>query len=110
MKLQIGDKVLVTAGKDKGKQGEVVRVLPNTDRVIIQGVNMYVRHMKKMQDRAGEKVTKERPLPTANIAVINDKGQPDRIGYKVAKNGDKVRIFKKTGSEMQVRQKKVVKK
>lgn len=100
MKFKVGDKVLVTAGKDKGKQGEIVRVLPKIDRVIVQGVNMYVRHIKPMQGRAGQKVSMERALATAKIAVLNDKGQVDRIGYSVAKDGSKTRIFKKTGAAM----------
>lgn len=97
MKLKIGDKVLVTAGKDKGKQGQVVRVLSDKDAVVVEGMNMYSRHIKPMMGRDGEKVRMERPLHTAKVAILNDKNEPDRIGYTIAKDGQKTRIFKKTG-------------
>lgn len=97
MKFRVGDKVLVTAGKDKGKTAKVVRVLPKINKVLVEGVNQFVKHLKPTADRAGQRILKERPLPLANIAILNDKGQPDRVGYKIAKDGTKERIFKKTG-------------
>lgn len=97
MKLKVGDQVLVTGGKDKGKKGAIISVLPAEDKVVVENVNMYVKHVKPMGDRAGQRLTYPRPLPTANVAIINDKGQADRIGYSVAKDGSKTRIFKKTG-------------
>ncbi len=97
MKFKVGDQVLVTAGKDKGQKGEIVKVLPVKDKVVVQGLNMYSKHIKPMGDRAGDKVRKERPMSTAKIAIINNKGQVDRIGYQVAKDGTKQRVFKKTG-------------
>lgn len=101
MKIRKNDIVLVTAGKDKGKQAKVVKTFPKTDRVLVEGVNMYVRHIKKQGQRSGEKVRKERSLPTANVAIINPATKKaDRIGYKVNKAGEKVRIFKKTGKEV----------
>jgi len=108
MKFKVGDQVLVTGGKDKGKKSSIVRVIPDRNRVVVEGVNMYVKHVRSQGERPGEKVKRERPLPLANIAIINDKGQADRIGYKVMKNGDKVRIFRKTNKE--VPEKKVEKK
>lgn len=100
MKLKVNDTVLVTGGKDKGKTAKIVKVIPKEDRVVVEGVNMYVKHIKPMQGRAGEKIRRERPLPTANVAIINpETGKVDRIGYKI--DGDKkVRIFKKTGQEI----------
>lgn len=98
MKLQVGDKVIITAGKDKGKTGEVVRVLPQDQKVVVGGVNLYTRHIKPMQGRSGDKVRLERPLPTANVAIVNEKGQPDRVGYQVSKSGSKERVYKKTGT------------
>jgi large subunit ribosomal protein L24 len=98
MKFKVGDQVLVTGGKDKGKQGKIVKVLPTIERVVVEGVNMYVKHMRPYAGRPGEKVRKERPLPTANIAIINpETNKADRVGYSVAKDGSKTRIFKKTG-------------
>lgn len=97
MKFKVGDKVLVTAGKDKGKTSVITMILPKKDRAVVKDVNMYTRHIRPVQGRAGEKVRKERPLSPANFAIVNDQGQPDRIGYSVAKDGSKERIFKKTG-------------
>ncbi len=95
MKFKVNDQVIVTAGKDKGKKSKIIAVLPKSDKVIVEGANLYTRHIRKMQGRAGEIVRKERPLATAKIAIINDKGQPDRIGY-IMQDGEKKRIFKKT--------------
>lgn len=98
MKFKVGDIVLVTGGKDKGKQGKVLKVLPLLDRVVVEGVNLYVKHIRPYAGRPGDKVRKERALPTANIAIFNpDTKKADRVGYKPAKDGSKVRIFKKTG-------------
>ena len=97
MKFKIGDNVLVTAGKDKGKKGLIVRVIKDDNTVVVEGMNMYSRHIKPMAGRAGEKVRIERPLATAKGAILNDKDQADRIGYSIAKDGQKTRVFKKTG-------------
>ncbi len=97
MKFKVGDKILVTAGKDKGRKGEISLVLPKKDRVVVRGMNLYTKHIKPQQGKAGEKKVLERSLPTANIAILNNKGEVDRIGYKVSKDGSKVRIYKKTG-------------
>jgi len=97
MKLKIGDKVLVTAGKDKGKKSEIIAVFPTLDKVVVKDVNMYFKHVKPMMDRKGEKTRRERPMSVAKVAILNDKDQADRIAYKVTENGKKERIFKKTG-------------
>ncbi len=97
MKLKIGDKVLVTAGKDKGKKSEVIAVYPTLDKVLVKDVNMYVKHVKPFMDRKGEKTRKERPMSVAKVAILNDKDQADRIAYRVTTDGKKERIFKKTG-------------
>lgn len=98
MKFKVGDTVLVTGGKDKGKQGKIVKVIPTKDKVLVEGVNLYVKHIKPMQGRPGDRVRQERPLPTANVAILNpDTKKADRIGYQVNKDGTKTRIYKKTG-------------
>lgn len=97
MKLKVGDSVVVTAGKDKGKQAKITAVLPRVNKVVVQGVNMYTRSMKPMMGRAGERIRKERPLDAGKVAILNpETGKADRIGYSL-KDGQKVRIFKKTG-------------
>lgn len=97
MKFKVGDNVLITTGKDKGKKSTITQVMPKKELVVVADMNMYTRHRKPMMGQPGEKVRLARPLATAKIAILNDKGQPDRIGYRVAKDGSKERIFKKTG-------------
>ncbi len=109
MKLKVNDKVLVTAGKDKGLTGVVKRVYPKLNKVLVEGVNKYTKHIKPMQGRSGDKIKVERPLHTASVAIINDKGEADRVGYKIAKDGSKIRIFKKTGKAITTTSKKVKK-
>lgn len=97
MKFKVGDMVLVTAGKDKGKQAKITAVMPKQNKVVVEGVNMYTRHVKPYMGQSGQVTRRERPMSTAKIAILNDKGEADRIGYKVAKDGSKERVFKKTG-------------
>ncbi len=97
MKFRVGDQVLVTAGKDKGKKGAIVAVLPKEEKVVVENINMYVKHRKPMNGQPGERLVLPRPLPTAKVAILNADGKPDRIGYKVNKDGTKNRVFKKTG-------------
>lgn len=100
MKFKVNDNVQVTAGKDKGKHGKVTKIFPKEEKVLVEGVNMYVKHIKPMQGRAGDKIRKERPLGLGKVAIMNpDTGKIDRIGYKMV-DGKKVRIFKKTGVEI----------
>jgi large subunit ribosomal protein L24 len=106
MKFRTGDQVIVTGGKDKGKKGTIARVLPEENKVVIEGINMYVKHVKPMGERAGQRASLPRPLPVANIAIINDAGNADRIGYQVTKDGQKTRIFKKTGQPVPVKTEK----
>lgn len=97
MKLHVGDTVLVVSGKSKGTKGTVLKVDRIKETVVVEGANTYTRHIKPMGGQAGRIAKMERPLATAKVAIINDKGQVDRIGYSVAKDGTKTRIFKKTG-------------
>jgi large subunit ribosomal protein L24 len=97
MKFRVGDIVLVTGGKDKGKQGKVLKADPETNTVVVEGANQYVKHLKPMNNQPGQKMLRPRPLPTAKVAILNNEGKADRVGYKVNKDGSKDRIFKKTG-------------
>ena len=101
MKFKVGDTVIVTAGKDKGKTGTISKVFPSENTVIVTDANLYVKHIKPMGGRAGERIKAERPLSTAKIAIVNDKGKADRIGYAVSKSGVKTRVFKKTGKAIE---------
>ena len=95
MKFRVNDQVVVTSGKDKGRHGKIVRVLPQKEQVVVEGLNMYTRHVKKFYGQPGQIVRRERPLSTAKVAIVNDQGQADRIGY-IIEDGVKKRIYKKT--------------
>lgn len=101
MKLKKGDKVIVTAGKDKGKEGAVEKTWPKDNRVTITGVNMGKRHSKpRAQGQKGGIIDFVRPLPTSNVALICPKcKKPTRVGYKFVKDG-KVRICRKCNQEI----------
>ena len=96
-KIKKGDRVVVLAGKDKGRQGSVLKVLPKEDRVVVQGVNMIQRHTRPTQaDPQGGIRTREAALHVSNVAIVDSKGKPTRVGFRV-EDGKKVRVAKTTG-------------
>jgi large subunit ribosomal protein L24 len=96
-KIRKGDKVVVLAGKDKGRTGEVLSVAPKDDKAIVRGVNMVRRHQKQSQTQEGGIITKEAPIHLSNIALADPKdGKPTRVGFKV-QDGKKVRVAKRSG-------------
>ena len=98
LKLKKGDKVIVTTGKDKGKTGEITTVFPKENKVIVGGINMVKRHTKPSQESAGGIISKEMPIHVSNVALVDPKtGKATRVGYKVEKDGHKVRVAKKSG-------------
>lgn len=97
-KVKKGDKVVVTTGKDKGKTGEVLRVLPAESRVLVQGVNMVKRHTRATQTSSGGIIEKEAPVHVSNVAHIDPKSnEPTRVGIRVLEDGRKVRFAKRSG-------------
>jgi large subunit ribosomal protein L24 len=96
-KIKKGDRVVVLTGKDKGRQGAVLKVLPKDNRVVVEGLNMVQRHTRPSQlDPQGGIKNKEASLHLSNVAVVDSKGKPTRVGFKI--EGDKkVRIAKTTG-------------
>ncbi|QNL18977.1 50S ribosomal protein L24 [Hyphobacterium sp. CCMP332] len=96
-KIKKGDKVVVLAGRDKGKTGEVIRVVPSEDRLFVRGVNIVKRHQRPTQSSAGGIETKEAPIHVSNVALADPKtGEATRVGFKM--EGDrKVRVAKKSG-------------
>ncbi|HEX4182777.1 MAG TPA: 50S ribosomal protein L24 [Caulobacteraceae bacterium] len=97
-KIKKGDRVIVLAGKDKGRQGQVLRVLPKDNRVVVAGVNMVKRHTRPSQgDPQGGIKNKEAALHISNVAFVDPKsGEPTRVGFRI--DGDKkVRVAKKSG-------------
>ncbi len=98
-KIRKGDRVVVLAGKDKGRQGPVVKVFPKDDRVVVQGLNLVQRHTKPSQgDPQGGIKNKEAPLHVSNVAVVDSKGKPTRVGFRM--EGDKKVRFAKTTGEV----------
>ncbi|MBO6901721.1 MAG: 50S ribosomal protein L24 [Rhizobiaceae bacterium] len=97
-KIRKGDNVVVLAGKDKGRTGEVLRVIPKEDRALVRGINMVVRHQRQTQAQEGGLIRKEAPIHLSNLAVADPKdGKPTRVGFRVEKDGTKVRVAKRSG-------------
>jgi len=103
MKIRKGDQVIVTTGRDKGKQGEVLRAMPKDNKVVVQGVNMVKRHTRPSQTNAGGIISKEAPIDVSNVALIDpETGKATRVGYKIV-DGEKVRVAKKSGKVIPVK-------
>ena len=97
-KIRKGDKVVVLTGKDKGKQGEVLKAIPTTGRVLVQGVNMVKRHSRGSAGQAPGIIEKEAAIHHSNVAIADPKdGKPTRVTFKVLENGKKVRVAKRSG-------------
>jgi large subunit ribosomal protein L24 len=97
-KIKKGDRVIVLSGRDKGKQGEVIRVVPKEDRAFVRGVNMVRKHQRQTQTEQGGIISKEGPINLSNIALEDPKdGKPTRIGFKFLEDGTKVRIARRSG-------------
>ncbi|GHD58855.1 50S ribosomal protein L24 [Thalassobaculum fulvum] len=93
-----GDRVVVTTGRDKGKSGEVLGVLPKEGRVLVQGVNLVKRHTRPSQTQQGGIIEREAPLDLSNVMLADPKtGEPTRVGFKVLDDGRKVRVAKRSG-------------
>ncbi len=96
-KIRKGDKVVILAGKDKGRTGEVVRVMPKDDKALVRGINMIVRHQRQSANQEGGIIRKEAPIHLSNIAIADPKdGKPTRVGFEV-RDGGKVRVAKRSG-------------
>ena len=96
-KLKKGDTVIVLAGRDKGKEGEIVKVMPTEGRAVVSGVNTVIRHTRQSQTSQGGRIPKEAPIQLSNLALKDPKtGEPTRVGFKTV-DGNKVRFAKKSG-------------
>ena len=97
-KIKKGDKVIVITGKDKGKTGEVLRVIPVENRAVVQGINVARRHQRQTPSAQGGIVTKEMPINLSNVAIADPHdGKPTRVGFRNAPDGQKVRYAKLSG-------------
>jgi large subunit ribosomal protein L24 len=95
-KLRKGDKVVVLAGKDKGKKGDITRVMPKANKAIVAGVNVAIRHQRQTQASQGGRIAKEMPIELSNLALLDAAGKATRVGFRF--DGDKkVRFAKTTG-------------
>ena len=95
-KLKKGDKVVVLAGKDKGKQGEITAVMPKDNKAIVDGVNIAIRHQRQTQTTQGGRLAKAMPIDLSNRALMDKNGKATRVGFRM--EGDKkVRYAKTTG-------------
>jgi large subunit ribosomal protein L24 len=95
-KLRKGDKIVVLAGKDKGKQGEISSVNPTANQAVVEGVNIAIRHTKQSPTTQGGRIPKAMPIDLSNLALLDSKGNATRVGFRM--DGDKkVRFAKTTG-------------
>ncbi|MEL6915949.1 MAG: 50S ribosomal protein L24 [Pseudomonadota bacterium] len=95
-KLKKGDKVVVLAGKDKGKEGEISSVDPKAGKAVVDGVNMAIRHTRQSQSNQGGRLPKAMPIDLSNLALLDSKGKATRVGFRM-EDGKKVRFAKTTG-------------
>ncbi len=101
MKIRTGDNVVVIAGKNKGKTGKVMRVLAKTEKVVIEGVNMVKRHVRKNRERAGQIIEFEAPIHVSNVMLVDPKSKKrTRVGYDKDSKGKKVRVAKQSKSTL----------
>jgi large subunit ribosomal protein L24 len=102
MKIRKGDTVVVLTGKDKGKQGEILRAMPSANRVVVKGINLVKKNTKPSAKNAeGGIVAKEMSIHASNVALVDPKsGKPTRVGFKVDAKGVKTRVAKKSGEKV----------
>ncbi|MEP0520315.1 MAG: 50S ribosomal protein L24 [Hyphomicrobiales bacterium] len=97
-KLKKGDRVVVLTGKDKGRNGEIIRMLPKEGRAFVSGINMVKRHQRQTADVEGGIINKEAAIQLSNLALEDPKdGKPTRVGFKLNDDGKKVRFAKRSG-------------
>jgi large subunit ribosomal protein L24 len=98
LKIKKGDHVVVLTGKDKGKHGEVLKVMPEENRAIVKGIAMIRRHQRQSANQDGGIISKEAAIHVSNLAIEDPKdGKPTRVGFKFLKDGRKVRFAKRSG-------------
>ena len=95
-KLKKGDKVVVLAGKDKGKQGEITQVMPKENKAVVDGINIAIRHTKQSQTTQGGRLPQPMPVDLSNLALMDANGKATRVGFRL-EDGKKVRFAKTTG-------------
>ena len=100
-RIRKGDRVIVLAGRDKGKKGEVFQVMPKDGRALVRGVNTVRKHQRQTAQQEGGIISKEAPIHLSNLALEDPKdGKPTRVGFKVLDDGRKVRVAKRSGEHI----------
>jgi large subunit ribosomal protein L24 len=101
LKIKRGDTVVVISGKEKGKRGEVERVIPKENRVVVSGVNQRTRHARPSQNNQQGLFTFEAPIHVSNVMLVDpNSGDPTRVGYRFTDSGEKIRVAKKSGKDI----------
>ena len=104
MKIKKGDRVIVVTGKDKGVTGRVIEAYPQTDQVLVEGVNRIKKHTKVSTTQRGAKtggiVTQEAPIHVSNVQVVDSDNKPTRVGKRQDENGRRVRFSRRTGKDL----------
>ena len=98
-KLRKGDKVVVLAGRDKGKEGAITQIMPKDGKAVVDGINMAIRHTRQTQTTQGGRQPKAVPIDLSNLALIDANGKPTRVGFRT-EDGKKVRFAKTTGDAL----------
>lgn len=97
-KIKKGDKVVILAGRDKGRTGEVIKVMPDENRALVRGLNLVRRHQRQTANQEGGIISKEAPVDLSNLAIADPKdGKASRVGFKILEDGRKVRFAKRSG-------------
>ena len=96
-RIRKGDRVVVIAGKDKGRTGEVIRMIPTEERAVVRGINVARRHQRQTARDQGGIVTKEMPIHLSNIAIATPDGKSTKVAFRLNKDGVKQRVAKRTG-------------
>ena len=101
LKIKRGDTVVVISGKEKGKRGEVERVLPRENRVVVGGINVRTRHARPTQNNQQGLYTFEAPIHVSNVMLVDsNSGEPTRVGYRFTDSGEKIRVAKASGKDI----------
>jgi large subunit ribosomal protein L24 len=95
-KLKKGDKVIVLAGKDRGREGEITQVMPKDNKAVVEGINVAIRHTRQSQTSQGGRIPKAMPIDLSNLALKDKNGKATRVGFRI-EDGKKVRFAKTTG-------------
>jgi large subunit ribosomal protein L24 len=101
LKIRRGDTVVVISGKEKGKRGEVERVLPQEGRAVVSGVNVRTRHARPTQNNQQGLYTFEAPIHVSNVMLVDpNSGEPTRVSYRLTDSGEKIRVARKSGKDI----------